>query len=84
MTDPRGMRTEDEQDARDSAKQPGEEAFGMQGRINTSWQSVRRHTRMFVADLELFLSLQLARLIVYRNTRRVQDQKRRGTSPAGK
>jgi hypothetical protein len=56
----------------------------MQGRINTWWQSVRRHTSVFVADLELFLSLQLARLIVYRNKRRVQDQKRRGTSTGGK
>jgi hypothetical protein len=78
------VRTEDEQDARDAAKQPGEEAFGDAGRINTSWQSVRPHTRMFVADLGLFLSLQLARLIVHRNKRRLQDQKRRGTSPAGK
>ena len=68
------------EDARDAAKQRGEEAFGMQGRINTWWQSVRRHTRVFVADLELFLSLQLARLIVYRNRRRIQDQKHRGNA----
>ena len=39
----------------------------MQGRINTQWQSVGRHTRVFVADLGLLLSLQLARLIVYGN-----------------
>jgi hypothetical protein len=78
------MRPEDEQDARDAAKQGGEEAFGMEGRIDTWWQSVRRHRRVFVADLEMFLSLQLARLIVYRNRQRIEDQKRRGKLPAGK
>lgn len=56
----------------------------MQGHINTWWQSVRRHIRVFVADLELFLSLQLARLIVYRNTRRLEGQTPRGTTHGGK
>jgi hypothetical protein len=54
----------------------------MQGRINTWWQSVWRHTRVFVADLDLFLSLQLARLIVYRNTRKYRARNAAAHQPA--